>query len=699
MRNMEADRNTEKRTKKLVVVLGMHRSGTSLVTQLCQRMGAYLGSEDELMPASKANPDGYFENLEIYRLNETLLHSCGREWYSLEPAEVDLSCQQTEKIVEDLRGILQKLLEKSDVAAVKDPRICILLPVWEKVLKQLGAEITYVWAVRNPLEVAESLKKRAGYSRRHSLLLWVHHNLEVLKYLKGKKYCLLHYQEVLENGQACKKLGALFEKDMDDGWEKELRVVVKQEYRHSKHSRQEVQELQEDLPSDLYNRISTETISAPLCIRPGTGRQKEQETEIEALKERYMKEVRAANDRNMDYAFLENNGCLSEKKIVIYGTGNCGKRAAEMLQRLGYSIVCFCDRDRLKQRYSLMGKKVASLAEIEEKGNLLFVIATENAKTRKEAEQTVSCVKGAQFLSFFALELAWASSVRDDGTMADWADSYALWYRNLEMRGNNIRSACRCPVLVYQNEMVGASAVSESLWKAGVENAHIHRIFYKDDIVRKLIFGDGQENPAESTNAFRFSDTEYVRRIKAEMKNKKIITLVREPIAVDLSTVFQWIATGEARRYLAKRFRQGKTLPQITVELMVKIQNRLFDWFDEELRELCGIHVLAFPFDKEKGYTTLSENGVEVLLIKTEKLSGLTEVIRDFTDNRQIILSDGNAGNEKEYAHIYKAVKERITLPKEYVEHYYNHNPYMDHFYSKKEQEHFLHQWSSCITD
>ncbi|MCI8454243.1 MAG: hypothetical protein HFE84_06485 [Lachnospiraceae bacterium] len=689
----------EKKTKKLIVVLGMHRSGTSLVTQLCRHMGAYLGEEGELMAATKENPDGYFENMEICRLDDALLHSCGKEWYSLEPAGVDSRHQQTETITEGLRSVLQKLLFQSDVVAVKDPRIGVLLPVWEGILKSLEAEIQYIWVVRNPLEVAESLKKRNGYGRRHSLFCWVHYNLEILKYLKGRNYCLIRYQELLENGHACRQLSSLFGKSLDDRLKKEWNAVLKQEYRHSKYSWQEVEKLQEDLVSDLYRIILAGTVPVPVCAQSEEGKQQQRNTDMEALEERYMKEAGAAAEKNIDYAVLENNGCLAGKEIVIYGAANCGRRAAEMVRQIGYRVFCFCDRDQSKQGKSLMGERVVPLAEIEERENLLFVIAVENDRARKEIEQTVSCVKGAQFLSFFVLELVWASCMREDKTVADWVDSLALWYKNLEMRARSISHACRCPILVYQNGKVGSSTVSESLWNAGVKNVHIHRFFFKNDIVGRLILGDEQEKLAAGTNIFRFQDAEYVRRVKSEMKHKKIITMVREPIAVDLSTVFQWIGTGETKRYFAEQLRQGRTFPQAVTGLMIKIQNRLFDWFEEELKELCGINVLAFPFDKEKGYTIISENSVELLLMKAESLPKMTEIIRDFTGSRQLVLLNANVGSEKSYAHLYKEVKKRLVLPKEYVEHYYDHNPYMDHFYSKEEQEHFLDQWKPCMSD
>ena len=182
-------------------------------------------------------------------------------------------------------------------------------------------------------------------------------------------------------------------------------------------------------------------------------------------------------------------------------------------------------------------------------------------------------------------------------------------------------------------------------------------------------------------------------RVKKEMKGKKIVTMVREPIAVDLSTIFQWVEQGILDRYLAEQWKREIPFLKILSELMVKIQDRLFDWFNEELKVLSGVDIFTYPFDKEKGYAVISENGVDILILKAEKLSQMEEVLRDFIGNSQIKLVNENVGSNKEYAHLYKEVKEKIELPREYIEHYYKNNPYVDYFYTEQEKALFRSKW------
>ena len=123
----------------------------------------------------------------------------------------------------------------------------------------------------------------------------------------------------------------------------------------------------------------------------------------------------------------------------------------------------------------------------------------------------------------------------------------------------------------------------------------------------------------------------------------------------------------------------------------------MYSWFDEELKEMYGIDILDYPFDREKGYSIISENGIKILIIKVERLSQMAEVIGEFLGNQKIELSNKNVGCDKEYAHIYKEIKGKIRIPKEYVEHYYKNNPYTNHFYSKDERRAFWDKWKGCI--
>ena len=74
------------KSQKLVIVLSMHRSGTSALTRGLTTMGVMLG--DRLMAAHpNINDKGFFEDIDFVALNEEILKACGRKWFSLEPLQ------------------------------------------------------------------------------------------------------------------------------------------------------------------------------------------------------------------------------------------------------------------------------------------------------------------------------------------------------------------------------------------------------------------------------------------------------------------------------------------------------------------------------------------------------------------------------------------------------------------------------------
>ena len=63
-----------------VFVLGMHRSGTSLVTGVLHLGGVHLGPPERLMEPKAENESGFWENLDLFALNESLLSFLGGSW-------------------------------------------------------------------------------------------------------------------------------------------------------------------------------------------------------------------------------------------------------------------------------------------------------------------------------------------------------------------------------------------------------------------------------------------------------------------------------------------------------------------------------------------------------------------------------------------------------------------------------------------
>lgn len=190
---------------KLILVLGMHRSGTSLLASLLHRIGIHLG--ESFIPADSANPAGYWENIEVVAAHDKLLEDMGREWHTASaalpyPNNWWLS-EAAQKARRELFSIASRELEKGDGTwAFKDPRTCRLLPLWRQVMDDIAqhAPVTpiYLLAKRRPTEVGASLARRDGLAPEMAELLWLWHYLEPLKFLGDKIDLVVSYDSWFE---------------------------------------------------------------------------------------------------------------------------------------------------------------------------------------------------------------------------------------------------------------------------------------------------------------------------------------------------------------------------------------------------------------------------------------------------------------------------------------------------------------------
>jgi hypothetical protein len=170
------DRNPAPQRTALLV-LGMHRSGTSLLARIASLLGAALPRH--LVPASPTNPTGHWEPARLVDLHEQLLASIDSSWDDWRAP--NLRWRDSDPAAALATRILQTFEEEyppSPMLVLKDPRICRTLPLWLSVLEKASCKVAPVIIVRNPLEVAESLRERDGMPFEKAMLLWLRHYLD-----------------------------------------------------------------------------------------------------------------------------------------------------------------------------------------------------------------------------------------------------------------------------------------------------------------------------------------------------------------------------------------------------------------------------------------------------------------------------------------------------------------------------------------
>jgi O-antigen biosynthesis protein len=167
-----------------------------MVTRLLHRCGLELGPESDLMPPQADNPDGFWEHIGFVALNEELLNELGGAWDLPPKADENF----THARLDPLRMKAQLLIEGFDSARVwgwKDPRNSLTLAFWQNLLPGLKTLIV----VRNPLEVAYSMRERNGTSFSLGLRLWEIYNRRLIEKANEQQRLVTHYDLFFDDAE------------------------------------------------------------------------------------------------------------------------------------------------------------------------------------------------------------------------------------------------------------------------------------------------------------------------------------------------------------------------------------------------------------------------------------------------------------------------------------------------------------------
>lgn len=192
--------STDKHARnKLVVVLGMHRSGTSAITRSLKVMDINLG--DNLIPAKEeSNPKGFWEDREVNALNIRMLLALETDWHRLAPIEQgDVELLNRKGYFIGAVALLFQKTRDMPVFGLKDPRMAKLLPFWKPVMAKCQLDARYVITLRHPLSVVRSLECRDGFDARHGYFLWLGHVIASLSGTVGCNRVLVDYDRLMQS--------------------------------------------------------------------------------------------------------------------------------------------------------------------------------------------------------------------------------------------------------------------------------------------------------------------------------------------------------------------------------------------------------------------------------------------------------------------------------------------------------------------
>ncbi len=177
----------------------MYRSGTSAISRALNLCGAFLPGR--VMPAKLGlNPKGFWEPEAITELDVHLLHHLGADWNRVD-FELPHAGPLVDEFLANSREVLATEYEDAPFILIKDPRICVLAPLWHRALKEGGYRPVYVVVVRHPLEVARSIEAQGGMPVSEGLSLWLTYMRRVEMFVDASDADVVHvrYTQLLDD--------------------------------------------------------------------------------------------------------------------------------------------------------------------------------------------------------------------------------------------------------------------------------------------------------------------------------------------------------------------------------------------------------------------------------------------------------------------------------------------------------------------
>ena len=174
-----------------LLVVGMHRSGTSALSGILGLLGAETGT-NLMQPVDAVNPKGFFEHSGIVEAHDRLLSLLGSSWQDERPLPKNWwRNSATNRVQQEILDIVQAEFQGSPLWLLKDPRI------WHSVFAHSNAIPRVVLVLRHPLEVAQSLNQRDGIAPERGLLLWLRYVIEAERHTRDTRRVTIRFDELL----------------------------------------------------------------------------------------------------------------------------------------------------------------------------------------------------------------------------------------------------------------------------------------------------------------------------------------------------------------------------------------------------------------------------------------------------------------------------------------------------------------------
>lgn len=410
------------------------------------------------------------------------------------------------------------------------------------------------------------------------------------------------------------------------------------------------------------------------------------------------------------------------KKVVIYKYSNRAKLLCRIFRDLDINVISICDKNRKATwRSSFRGIPIISVDSLEELNKketifvqLSFAELDQIECIKKELNQmgiTYSDISSGRILTTYAAKYI----IKDLQNPIIFALKRFRWLRSCNRKRNKridkfLEENHHNPIFICLPPKVGDTTLQDTFNKLNGD------ISLKTKDVR-IDYLNVCHRPKMINHIISASNTEKV----------KIITGIREPIAQNLSMVYQDISSGDAigdwilgeieSSSKSERYGIFKVLEELLVTNVKDAQKR-FDFFisrylhnkeymkKEELSRTIQnfymefkkeiIDITQYPFNQEKGYTIIEVGKIEIFIYQIEKLNKIIPELSRWIGISFSSLESGNVASSKWIGESYKQACKEIQFNQEYFDSCYEES-YVKHCYSKEDIEKFKERWRGHI--
>lgn len=223
--DLQPDGQPSKATKDrtCILVLGMHRSGTSALTRVLSLLGAAL--PQNILGAGEGNETGHWEPERLVHLHDQMLAEAGSSWddWRRLNLQAQLPAERLDRYKSEIRRLIDEEYVDAPLFVLKEPRICRFVPLYLEILAAMDVAVRPVLVFRHPLEVAASLAARNEMAPAQSHLYWLRHVLDAERATRDLPRSVASYAALLGDWRSAI---APFESELGLVWPHEVEDVA-----------------------------------------------------------------------------------------------------------------------------------------------------------------------------------------------------------------------------------------------------------------------------------------------------------------------------------------------------------------------------------------------------------------------------------------------------------------------------------------